>query len=61
MLKKCKCGGYISVYMNLSNLAECCDCHRTYVFIDSKWENISNMNFNILFKKALIEQQKSNK
>lgn len=60
MNKKCKCGGYISTYINMGNLAKCCDCHRCYALFDNKWENISRMNFSILFKKELIEQQKSN-
>lgn len=36
MNKKCKCGGYISTYINMGNLAECCDCHRCYALIDNK-------------------------
>ena len=56
MNRKCKCGGYISKYDNMDNLAECCDCHRCYALIDGRWENVSKMNFNILFRKELNKQ-----
>ncbi len=60
MNRKCKCGGHIGSYVNIHDLGECVDCRRTYAFIDGKWENISKINFSILYRKALIKQQNLN-
>ena len=61
MDKKCICGGHICSYINMTDLAECCDCNKYYKLEDGKWNNISKSDFRVLFRKNLIKQQQSNK
>lgn len=61
MNKKCICGGYICSYLNFNDLAECSDCHKTYVLSDNKWNLIKKNEFRVLFVDRLVKQQKANK
>ncbi len=61
MDRECKCGGHISSYINFTDLAECCDCHKLYIRTLGKWIVTPKAEFRIVFRQRLIEQQKSNK
>ena len=61
MNRKCKCGGHICSYVNMLDLAECCDCHKCYVLKDEEFRQVSKSEFRVIHRQRLIEQQKSNK
>lgn len=59
MNKTCQCGGRIYNHINFNELAECINCKRFYILNNEEWKEISKAEFRTLYRKKLIEQQKS--